>query len=344
MRGVSLHRRRILLARRPQGQPVTQDFEWVEEAVPALSEGQLLVRNIYLSIDPAIRGWMAEGASYIAPIALGEVIRSGSIAEVVASEHPEWRPGQILIGLTGWEDYSVLGPQVVGRSLQADLPLALASNLGVLGGCGLAAYFGLLEVGKPQAGETVVVSAAAGGVGSIAGQIARVKGCRVVGIAGSDAKCAWIVEQCGFDAAINYKREDVSAALRQHCPKGVDIYFDNVGGAILDAVLARIRVRARVVLCGAIAQINAETLPPGPRHYIHLLARRARMEGFVTLDYADQWAAASAQLAQWVLEGAIHHREHIVEGLERAPEALGYLFDGSHWGKLIVQVGPEPAV
>lgn len=336
--------RQIVLASRPTGAVNAAHFALRESPMPEPAEGQVLLRNLYLSMDPAIRGWMAAGESYIDPIPIGAPIRSGAIGEVVASEHPDYAPGDRVVGLMAWEDFSAVSARQLGRVLPRESPLPLSTCLSVLGGNGLTAYFGLLEVGRPQPGETVVVSAAAGGVGSIVGQIARIRGCRAVGIAGREDKCRWLTEELGFDAAVNYREQpghDVSRALKAVCPKGVDVYFDNVGGPILDAVLRRINVGARVVLCGAISQINATELPPGPSNYIRLLTRRARMEGFVTLDYAARWAEGSAQLARWVLEGELRYRDEIVEGLERAPQAFLRLFSGDHIGKLMVRVAPE---
>ena len=338
-----MRRRRIRLAARPVGAVRPADFSQVTETVPALRDGQALLRNRYLSIDPAIRGWMSSGASYIKPVALGAVMRSAALSEVVAARsHPSLTVGQLVVGLSGWEDYSIVGADFLGRVLPPELPLPLTNALSVLGGNGLTAYFGLLEVGQPQPGQTVLVSAAAGGVGSIAGQLARLHGCRAVGLTGTARKCAWLTDVLGFDAAINYKDaragDGIHAAVRAACPSGVDVFFDSVGGDVLDAGLGLINVGARVVICGAISQINATTLPPGPANYIRLLTKRARMEGFVTLDYADRWQAASDRLARWVLAGEILHREHIIDGLEQAPAALIGMLRGENMGKTMVRL------
>jgi len=330
--------RQIVLARRPSGEPVAGDFAHVEAPIPAPGEGQALVRNRYLSIDPAIRGWMNDAKSYLPPIAIGAPIRSGALAEVVGSRRDDLSPGDVIACLSAWEDYSLVGPRPDWRVVPPDLPLPLPAMLGVLGGNGLTAYFGLLEVGRPEPGQTVLVSAAAGGVGGVVGQLAKIHGCRAVGTCGGEEKGRWIVEDLGFDAAIDYRAGGVCEAIRAACPGGVDVYFDNVGGPILNAALGCINRGARVVLCGAIAQINAPTLPPGPSNYIRLLTQRARMEGFVTMDYARRWSEASAQLARWVLEGRLKHREHVVEGLERAPEALAMLFSGENRGKVVVRL------
>ncbi|MFT5680837.1 MAG: NADPH-dependent curcumin reductase CurA [Myxococcota bacterium] len=336
--------RRIRLARRPQGELQPADFSAVVEPVEPLAVGEARLANRYLSIDPAIRGWMSEGASYMAPITLGGVMRSAALSEVVEVRgHPRLRVGQVVVGLSGWEDFSRVGPDFVGRILPDDRSLPLTSALSVLGGNGLTAWFGMNEIGQPKPGETVLVSAAAGGVGSIAGQLARLAGCRVIGLAGTDEKVAWLTGELGFDAGINYKTaregEGIYAAIRAVSPRGVDVFFDSVGGDILDAGLGTIRVGARVVICGAISQINATTLPPGPANYIRLLTRRARMQGFVTLDYADRWQEASNQLAQLVLSGKLRHREHIVDGLLQAPAALIGILRGENLGKMMVRVG-----
>ncbi len=330
--------RQILLAARPVGNIKDSDFKYQEGAVPEPGDGQALVRNRFLSLDPAMRGWMREGDSYIEPIRLGDVMRAGTVGEVVKSNSPEYSVGDKVFGMGGWQDYYVISPKSGARVLPADVPFPLTSFLSVLGITGLTAYFGLLDVGKPKAEETVVVSTAAGAVGSIVCQIAKIKGCRVVGIAGSDEKCAWIKDELGVDAAINYKTQDVAAELRKACPKKIDVYFDNVGGEILNTVLGMINVHARVVICGAITQYNATQAVPGPSNYITLLTKRSRMEGFVIIDYMDRAMEAIMQLGQWLAEGKLKHREHIVEGLENAPKAIQHLFNGTNQGKLIVKI------
>jgi len=328
--------RQILLAQRPQGDLDSSDFTLVQGADPVLSDGQILIRNAFLSMDPAIRGWMSAGASYVRPIEVGAVIRSAVIGEVLESRHLDFEPGDHWVGLGGWEQLSAVDPRM-GRKIPP-MPLPLSTSLGVLGGNGLTAWFGMHDVGRPQAGDTVVVSAAAGGVGSIAGQLAKRLGCTVIGIVGSDEKARWITEDLGFDAAINRRTEPVYAALKAF-PK-VDVYFDNVGGPILDDVLARIAVGARVVICGAISQINAAELPPGPKNYIRLLTQRASMRGFVTLDFAPRWQEASTALAELVISGDLVHREHIIDGLENAPDALAGMFRGDNLGKLMIRLAP----
>ncbi|NUM56609.1 MAG: NADP-dependent oxidoreductase [Candidatus Hydrogenedentes bacterium] len=330
--------RQILLAARPTGTIKASDFKYVESAPPVPGPDQALVRNLYLSLDPAMRGWMREGDSYIEPVKLGDVMRGGTIGEVVASNSPAFAVGDKVFGMGGWQDYYLVHAKSGARVLPADVPFPLTSFLSVLGITGLTAYFGLLDVGKPKAGETVVVSTAAGAVGSIVCQIAKIQGCRVVGIAGSDEKCAWIKNELGVEAAINYKTQDVATELRTACPKKIDVYFDNVGGEILNTVLGMINVHARVVVCGAITQYNATQPTPGPSNYITLLTKRSRMEGFVVIDYMDRAMEGIMQLGQWLAEGRLRYREDIVDGLEHAPTAILRLFNGSNTGKLIVKI------
>lgn len=327
--------RQFLLAQRPVGLPGPDTFRRVETAVGEPAEGQVLVRNHYLSIDPAMRGWMNEGKSYIEPVRLGEVMRALGVGEVVASRHPQFPVGGFVGGALGVQDYFLGEPKgfyPVDPKL-APLPLYLSA----LGMTGLTAYFALLEVGAPQAGETVVISGAAGAVGGIAGQIAKLKGCRVVGIAGGERKCRYLIEELGFDAAIDYKHEDVATGLKRTCPKGVDVYFDNVGGDILDAVLARLAYKARVVICGAISQYNNLEAPVGPRNYLSLLVNRARMEGFVVMDHAAHFPAALRELGGWLASGQLKSREDMVEGLDAFPDALLKLFSGENFGKLVLK-------
>jgi NADPH-dependent curcumin reductase CurA len=332
---------KILLRARPTGQPTPDIFQVASGLIPDPGEGEVLLRSIYLSLDPAMRGWMNEGKSYIAPVELGAVMRGMVLAEVVTSRDPRFVAGDVVEGTLGWQQYGVLP----GKSLQKVPPgLPLPTILGVLGATGLTAYFGLLDVGQPKAGQTVVVSGAAGAVGSVVGQIAKLLGCRVVGIAGSAEKCRWLHEDLGFDVALDYKTTpDLAKALRAACPSGIDVYFDNVGGDILDAALRNLARGARVVICGAISQYNAGSALKGPSNYLSLLVNRARMEGFVVFDYAARYGEARTQLAAWLAEGKLQHREEIVDGLENAPAALLRLFDGSNTGKLMVRVGPEPS-
>lgn len=335
--------KRILLKRRPVGVPTADDFESSEGPIGEPLPGQVLLRNLYLSIDPAIRGWMSAARSYLPPIEIGAPIRSGTLSQIVESRTPGWPAGTIVQALAAWETYSVVPAEQLHGKVRPIEDIPLRSMLSVLGGTGLTAYFGLLEVGRPQRGETVLVSAAAGGVGSIAGQIARIQGCTAVGFTGSDEKCAWLVDELGYDAAINYRSASLEAALGEVCPSGVDVFFDSVGGEILDTVLTRLNRRGRIALCGAISQINATERPPGPSNYLQLLAKSARMEGFTTLDFAHRFDEARADLAGWIREGKLHYRDEVVEGIERAPSHLLRLFSGEHRGKLMVKLA-EPEV
>jgi NADPH-dependent curcumin reductase CurA len=328
----------IRLAARPVGLPQISDFSTTVQPRPQPADGEVLVRVIALSLDPAMRGWMTDRKSYIEPVALGDVMRGLVVGEVVESKAEGFAPGDRVSGALGWQQWAV-APAKQLEKLPAGVPLRLF--LGPLGMTGLTAYFGLLDVGQPKAGETVVVSAAAGAVGSVVGQIAKIHGCRVVGIAGGADQCAWLVDELGFDAAIDYRGEDVGKRLKETCPAGIDVAFDNVGGVILDAMLARLNRGARVVICGAIAQYNATEAVPGPANYLSLLVNRARMEGFVIFDYRKRFPEALERLGAWVAAGQIRTREEVVDGLENAPAALLRLFDGSKRGKLVVQVGPE---
>jgi NADPH-dependent curcumin reductase CurA len=314
-----------------------ENFEWHETEVPEPGAGEARVRNLYLSLDPAMRGWMSDAPSYLPPVAIGEVMRGGCVGRVEKSSDPELPEGAMVAGIFGWQDYAIArsdGPNRPSR-IPDGVPPTLA--LGALGMTALTAYWGLAEIGKPQAGETVVVSAAAGATGSVVGQIAKIRGCRVVGIAGGAEKCAWIVDELGFDAAIDYHSEKVAARLREHCPDGIDVYWDNVGGEILEAALANLAMHARVVICGAISQYNATTFN-GPRNYMNLLVKRSRMEGFLVFDYAKRNGEALAELVPWVMDGRLRHREDVREGLEIAPAALVDLFEGKNSGKLLVHI------
>jgi NADPH-dependent curcumin reductase len=327
------------LAARPQGMVKREDFDYVEEPVPVLEDGQVLVKISYVSLDPAMRGWMNEGRSYVPPVALGEVMRAATAGRVVESKSEKLAIGDYVSGWLGVQEYAACDENAVFKVNTDAVPLP--TYIGALGMPGVTAYFGLLEVGAPKEGETVLVSGAAGAVGSVVGQIAKLKGCRVVGIAGGPEKCKWIVDELGFDAAIDYKSEDVNVALRQHCPEGVDVYFDNVGGDILDAALARLARGARVVICGAISQYNNLDAVKGPSNYMSLLVNRARMEGFVVVDYMSRAPEAIGEMAGWIADGRLVAREDVVEGFERFPEALGKLFRGENVGKLVLKVASE---
>ena len=317
------------LAARPVGLPKPTDWEYVEEPVADPADGQFVVALEYLSLDPAMRGWMNEARSYLPPVGIGEVMRAGGLGRVVRSRAPDYAVGERVSGMLGVQRYAVSDGTGLAR---VDTTLAPAPvHLGVLGVTGLTAYFGLLDIGRPEPGQTVVVSGAAGAVGSVAGQIARIKGCRAVGIAGGPEKCEWLTEELGFDAAIDYKRGDLRAQLREHTPDGVDVYFDNVGGEILDEVLRRLARGARVVICGAISQYNAEQPPRGPANYMQLLVMRASMTGFLVFDFAKRYAEGVAQLAEWLRAGELRSREDVVRGgLERFPDVFLMLFRGEN--------------
>ncbi len=324
------------LAARPVGLPKPSDWEYTEEPVPELGDGEMLVKVLYLSLDPAMRGWMNDARSYIAPVGIGETMRAGGIGEVLVSNHPDLAPGDHVTGMLGVQDYAVVHGNAVTK---LDVSLApLPTYLGTLGMPGLTAYFGLLDIGKPQEGETVVVSGAAGAVGGVVGQIAKLEGCRVVGIAGGAEKCRYVVEDLGFDAAIDYKAGDVSAGLREHAPKGIDVYFDNVGGEILDHALAGLARHARVIICGAISQYNATGAVQGPSNYLSLLVNNASMTGFVIFDYADRYAEGLREMGGWFAAGKLVSREDIAEGLESFPDTLLRLFSGENTGKLVLKL------
>ncbi|ARU88698.1 NADP-dependent oxidoreductase [Pseudomonas sp. M30-35] len=328
--------RQFLLAQRPVGAPTRDTFNFVENPLAEPAEGQIVVKNAYLSLDPAMRGWMNDAKSYIPPVGLGEVMRALGVGEVIASKNPKFAVGDHVNGALGVQDYFVGEPRGFYKVDPSRAPLPL--YLSALGMTGMTAYFALLDVGAPKAGETVVISGAAGAVGSVAGQIAKIKGCRVVGIAGGAKKCKLLIDELGFDAAIDYKNEDLLAALKRECPKGIDVFFDNVGGDILDTVLTRIAPKARIVICGAISQYNNKEAVKGPANYLSLLVNRARMEGFVVMDYATQFADAAKEMGGWMASGKLKSKEDIVEGLETFPETLLKLFSGENFGKLVLKV------
>ena len=330
--------RRLVLAERPTGNVDDSTVRMEEEDAPAPGDGEALVRNRFLSIDPTIRTWMDDAPGYLPPIGIGEVVRCGAVAEVVSSNSDRYAEGALVFGMNGWQDYSIADE---GERTMQVLPEGIdpEAALSVFGVTGMTAYFGLIEVGQVKEGDTVVVSGAAGATGSIVGQIARIKGAeRVVGIAGGPDKCGWLTGELGFDAAIDYKADDVGARLREACPDGIDLFFDNVGGEILNTVLAQIKLRARIVLCGAIASYNDRGSVVGPGNYRMLIARRARMEGFIILDFIPRFPEAQMQMGGWIAEGKIKFRTHVVEGLENAPDALNLLFTGGNTGKVIVAV------
>ncbi len=330
--------RRIVLATRPTGMVDDTTTRLEHGPVPEPGPGQALVAVRYLSMDPTIRTWMDDAPGYLPPIEVGEIVRGAGVGEVVASQCDRYAVGDLVVGLTGWQDYTMADEgaasmQVIPPGIEPPLVLS------VLGVTGMTAYFGMTDVGKVGAGDTVVVSGAAGATGSVAGQIAKIKGAsRVVGIAGTPEKCEWIVDELGFDAAVNYKSDDVAGSLRRLCPDGIDLYYDNVGGAILDTCLAQLAMRGRIVLCGAISVYNEQSRPPGPRNIFNLIVKRGRMEGFLVLDYLDRFLEAQIDMVGWMAEGKVKHAEHLVDGLERAPEALNLLFTGGNTGKVIVKL------
>jgi NADPH-dependent curcumin reductase CurA len=334
----------IRLAARPSGLPKREDWSFTTAPVVEPEEGGVLVKTLSLSLDPAMRGWMNEGRSYIAPVGIGDVMRAGGVGLVLASRSPAFREGDHVSGSLGVQQYwSVSEKQIARGDLQQiDLRMGTVDQwLNVLGMPGMTAYFGLLEEAQPKAGETVVVSGAAGAVGQTVGQLAKIRGCRVVGIAGGPAKCEWVVDELGFDACIDYKAGDVKAGLKQHCPDGVDVYFDNVGGDILDVVLTRIRLHARVIICGAISQYNNTGPVTGPANYLSLLVNRARMQGIVVFDYAPRFHLAIAELSGYLQDGRLKSREDVVDGIETFPDTLLKLFRGENFGKLVLKVASD---
>jgi NADPH-dependent curcumin reductase CurA len=337
----TLINQQIRLKARPNGLPTRDDWEFTTEPVAEPAEGGVLVKTLALSLDPAMRGWMNEGKSYIAPVGIGEVMRAGGIGEVIASKNPAFAVGDTVSCTPGVQAYCLIPADQIKRSglFKIDLRLGTPTQwLNVLGMPGMTGYFGLMDVGQPKPGETVVVSGAAGAVGQTVGQLAKIKGCRAVGIAGGKAKCDWVVGELGFDACIDYKAGDVKAGLKEHCPKGVDIYFDNVGGEILDTVLTRLALKARIIICGAISQYNNTTPVKGPANYLSLLVHRARMEGIVVFDYAARFPVAVAELAGYLKDGRMKSKEDVVVGLQTFPETLLKLFNGENFGKLVLQV------
>ncbi|MDE0049888.1 MAG: NADP-dependent oxidoreductase [Rhodospirillales bacterium] len=329
--------RRITLAARPVGMPKESDFALAEEPVPEPRAGQALVRVLYLSLDPYMRGRMSAAKSYAAPVDIGGVMTGGAVGEVVRSETSGLKEGDLVEGMFGWQEYALCTRGAVRVLPEDGHPPSY--TLGVLGMPGATAYFGLLEVGQPHPGDTVVVSAASGAVGAVVGQIAKIGGCRVVGTVGSDEKAAYITDELGFDAAINYRTaNDIGAALDAACPAGIDVYFDNVGGPMTDAVMQRLAFKARVVVCGCIHHYNLTEPYLGPSHLRHILVNRARVEGFLVFDWLARYPEAFARLGAWLEDGAMRYREHVLDGLENAPEGLGMLFEGSNFGKLVVKV------
>lgn len=333
--------RQWLLKTRPFGLVGEENFEYVESPMPEPGPGQVLVRNRYLSFDPTQRGWMEDRPSYLPPVAIGEPMRAGSVGVVAKSNHPEFAEGDWVQGTGGWQDYFLSdgGGAIPLRKLPKGVPPTMA--LSVLGVTGLTAYWGMLDLGRPEPGQTVLVSGAAGATGSVAGQIARLRGARVVGIAGGPEKCGWLTDQVRFDAAIDYRDDDVRAAIAETCPDGVDVFFDNVGGEILEAALDHLAMKARVVLCGGISAYNATEPPPGPRNLLNLIIKRARMEGFIVLDYQARAGEAVKELLGWIESGELIHEEDIQHGFERIPQTLTRLFTGQNRGKQLLEIDGE---
>jgi NADPH-dependent curcumin reductase CurA len=337
----ALTNHQVRLAARPVGLPTRADWQFTTEPVAEPGDGGILVKTLALSLDPAMRGWMNEGKSYIAPVEIGAVMRAGGIGTVVASKHPAFAVGDQVSASLGVQQYCLIPAADIKRSgvFKTDPRLGTITQwLNVLGMPGMTGYFGLLDVGQPKPGETVVVSGAAGAVGQTVGQLAKIKGCRAVGIAGGPAKCEWVVKELGFDACVDYKAGNLRDELKAHCPKGVDVYFDNVGGDILDLVLGRLALRARIVICGAISQYNNTTPVQGPKNYLSLLVHRARMEGMVVFDYAERFPQAVAELAGYLKDGRMKSKEDVVAGLDTFPETLLKLFNGENFGKLVLRV------
>ncbi len=325
------------LKTRPVGMVETTDFEFVTEAVLDLKANEFLVRNLYFSFEPAMRGWLNDVESYVAPVQVNEVMRGFTVGQVVESGTPDFSPGDFVQGMLGWQEYAICGGALSASRLPAGIPPQLA--LSVLGGTGLTAYFGLLDIGKPKQGDVVVVSGAAGATGSVAGQIAKIKGAsKVVGIAGGAQKCAWLTDELGFDAAIDYKIEKVEDRLATLCPEGINIFFDNVGGSILDDALNNLAMHGRIVLCGAISGYNDEHVSPGPKNYTQLIVQRGQMEGFIVFDYTHRADEAMQDLSTWLSEGRIKHTEDVQEGIENAPATFLRLFQGKNKGKQLLKI------
>ncbi len=332
--------KQVVLRKRPVGMPEADTWETISTPLPSVGEGQILIKNHYISLDPAMRGWMDDRKSYIPPVAIDDVMRAGTIGEVVeANNHPQFKVGDVVTGWGGVQQYSLSDGEMYYK---VDTSLApMPTYIGTLGMPGMTAYFGILEVGKIKEGDVVVVSGAAGAVGSVVGQIAKIKGCKVIGIAGGPEKCKYLIDELGFDDAIDYKNEEINAGIKRTCPKGLDVYFDNVGGDILDAALARIRMHARIVICGAISQYNNRTAIQGPKNYLSLLVNRGTMQGMVVMDYAKGYREAAMQMGMWMMEGKLKSREDVYDGIENFYDTFQRLFTGEKKGKLVLKVLEE---
>jgi NADPH-dependent curcumin reductase CurA len=331
--------RQWLLASRPNGMVSEANFDYVETPIPEIQAGEVLVRNLYLSFDPTQRGWMTDRESYLPPVEIGAPMRAGSVGQVMSSQHPDYAVGQLVQTTGCWQDYVVAAPGRGPMGLTI-LPENVSPEmmLSVFGITGLTAYFGLLDIGDPKPGETVLVSGAAGATGSVVGQIAKIKGCRVVGIAGGAKKCAWLKEEGGFDDVIDYKSEDVGEAIQRTCPDRVDVFFDNVGGAILEATLDHIALHSRIVMCGAISGYNSDSAVPGPKNLMNIISRRTKMQGFIILDYIDQAPSAIAQLGEWIAKGQMRFEVDVQAGFENIPATLKRLFTGENMGKQLLKI------
>lgn len=332
------------LASRPHGEPSQDNFKWVEQPIPSITQGQVLLRTVYLSLDPYMRGRMSDAESYASPVELGQTMVGGTVSRVVQSMHPDYAVGDWVLNYGGWQDYVVSdGNGLVALGPDPKQP---SYALGVAGMPGFTAYMGLTDIGQPKAGETLVVAAASGPVGGTVGQIGKLKGCRVVGVAGSQEKCDYVTEQLGFDVCLDHHQDDFAEQLAKACPDGIDIYFENVGGKVFDAVLPLLNTSARIPVCGLVSQYNATQLPEGPDRLTllsgTLLKKRARMQGFIIFDdYGSHFGEFSQQMNQWLAEGKIHYKEQLVDGLEKAPEMLAALLQGKNFGKMVIKVGPD---
>lgn len=329
--------KQLKLAKRPVGVPESDTWVLEESPIPTPNEGEVLIQQMYISLDPAMRGWLNDVRSYIPPVQIGEVMRAGSVGKVIASKHPHYKEGMYLAGYGGVQQYVVTDGSGGWYPVNPNLA-PLPTYIGTLGMPGMTAYFGILQVGAIKEGEVVLVSGAAGAVGSVVGQIAKIKGCRVIGIAGGSDKCKYLTDELGFDGAIDYKNEDVRAGLKRECPKGIDVYFDNVGGEILDIALTRIRRHARIVICGAISQYNNTGAVKGPSNYLSLLVNRARMEGMVVMDYAKDYQKAAIEMGTWIAQGKLKSKEDVYEGIENFYETFLRLFSGEKLGKLVLKI------
>ena len=328
--------RQWLIAERPTGRPLQEsDFKLTSLPLRQPAKGEVLLRSLYLSFDPAQKGWMENIGGYVAPTEIGDVMRGYGLAQVIASQSPRLAAGDLVAGFIGWQEYPTLQASELEKLEKDGM---LTANASVLGLTGLTAYFGLFDIGQPRAGDVLVVSGAAGATGSVVGQLGKIAGCRVVGIAGGAEKCAWLVKDCGFDAAIDYKGEDVQSRLKQLCPDGIDVFYDNVGGKILNVALGRLALGARVVICGGISRYELGKMPAGPENYFNLIFKRASMRGFIVLDYAAQYAAARKRLRAWIASGQLTYKEDIQEGFEKAPQSLMRLFTGRNFGKQMLKL------